>query len=472
MEPELDAKFMALALAQARLAAAGGEVPVGAVVVHRGAVIAAAHNRTRTDQDPTAHAEVLALRHAAQHLGNFRLEDCTLYVTLEPCTMCVGAVLLARLQRVVFGASEPRTGAMGSVLNVLQIPAVNHQTSAHGGILAAECAAVLQTFFATRRDDQQQQRRDDPQRWPVPEFALRTPEARFDVARFSDSVLGELTIQSRYLNHLPSLQGLRLHYLEAGPQNALQTVVLQHSLGGSSAQFVALMVALAAAGFRVLAPDLIGFGRSDKPKKAQWHTLAQHLGVIQQWAAHVDLHNAVWWSPDWGQRWAAGWARAWSEALPGRLSALVIQAMGQTLPDLRPLSGDLSDVTQRSQQLTAVHTAPFPDAGFQAALRAPALQWSEAEALADLTQQWNSLPAQALQLIDAAGTAVSGEAAVAQVQQWLKPVPANKAPRTLPQRSQKRPPEGVWQPPLVVPEAAEFLRPIMASISQSGTIHL
>ena len=451
MEPELDAKFMRLALAQARLAAASGEVPVGAVVVHEGLVIAAAHNRTRTDQDPTAHAEVLALRQAAQQLGNFRLEDCTLYVTLEPCTMCAGAALLARLRRIVFGAPEPRTGAIGSVLNVLQVPAINHQTEALGGVMAAECAAVMQVFFATRREDQQQQRRDDPQYWPVPEFALRTPDARFDVAWNPRTAPGKLEIQSRYLNNLPSLQGLRLHYLEAGPQDAPHTVILQHSLGGSSAQFVALIAALAADNVRVLAPDLIGFGRSDKPKKVLWHTLAQHCGVIHEWAAQVNVRNAVWWSPDWGQRWAAGWARGWSNALQNRLSALVIQAPQPTFPEAAAFA---------ATHATALD-APFPNTGFQAALRAPGLQWTQAEALAELMQHWRSSPVHALHLIDATGAAVTGAAALAQLQQWLAPsTPAGN----------KKSSQPVWQPPFVGPEAVEFLRPIMASLSQSGTI--
>ena len=120
-----DEHFMQLALAQAELAAAQGEVPVGAVVVHQGQVVAQAHNAPIGLNDPTAHAEVLALRAAAQRLGNYRLEDCTLYVTLEPCAMCAGAMLNARLPRVVWGATEPKTGAAGSVLDVFGVLSYN-----------------------------------------------------------------------------------------------------------------------------------------------------------------------------------------------------------------------------------------------------------------------------------------------------------------------------------------------------------
>ena len=123
-----DEHFMQLALAQAKLAQDLGEVPVGALVVHQGKVVAAAHNAPISSSDPTAHAEVLALRSAAKHLDNYRLEDCTLYVTLEPCAMCAGAILNARLPRVVWGATEPKTGAAGSVVDLFANTQLNHHT--------------------------------------------------------------------------------------------------------------------------------------------------------------------------------------------------------------------------------------------------------------------------------------------------------------------------------------------------------
>ena len=142
---------MHLALAQAALAAVAGEVPVGAVVVRDGVVIASGHNAPIASHDPSAHAEMQALRAAAQILSNYRLPECELFVTLEPCAMCAGAMLHARLKRVVFGASDPKTGAAGSVINLFEQSQLNHQTQVQGGVLTQECAAVLQDFFKLRR---------------------------------------------------------------------------------------------------------------------------------------------------------------------------------------------------------------------------------------------------------------------------------------------------------------------------------
>lgn len=149
--PMTDEKAMQLALAQAALAAAAGEVPVGAVVLRNGVVIAVGHNAPIARHDPSAHAEMQALRAAAQLLGNYRLPECELFVTLEPCAMCAGAMLHARLKRVVFGASDPKTGAAGSVINLFEQSQLNHQTQVQGGLLTQECAAVLQAFFKLRR---------------------------------------------------------------------------------------------------------------------------------------------------------------------------------------------------------------------------------------------------------------------------------------------------------------------------------
>ena len=139
------------ALAGAVAAAEAGEVPVGAVVVRAGIPIASAANRTVRDQDPTAHAETLAIRAAAAALGRWRLDDCTLVVTLEPCAMCAGAVVLARLARVVFGAWDGKAGMAGSVGDLLRHPRLNHRPEVRGGVLADECGAALREFFITRR---------------------------------------------------------------------------------------------------------------------------------------------------------------------------------------------------------------------------------------------------------------------------------------------------------------------------------
>ena len=152
-----DNHFMQLALAQAAQAAQAGEVPVGAVVVCNGEVIATGRNAPIDQHDPTAHAEIIALRAAAKALGNYRLPDCELYVTLEPCAMCSGAMLHARLKRVVFGALDAKTGAAGSVVNLFEQPQLNHQTSLLGGVLADESAAMLKSFFSQRREEMKAQ---------------------------------------------------------------------------------------------------------------------------------------------------------------------------------------------------------------------------------------------------------------------------------------------------------------------------
>ena len=146
-----DERWMREALAVAAEAAAAGEVPVGAVVVQGGAVIARAANRTVCDQDPTAHAEVLVLRAAARALGRWRLDDCTLVVTIEPCAMCAGALVLSRIERVVFGAWDEKAGMVGSVGDLLRHPRLNHRPEVVSGVLADECAALISTFFASRR---------------------------------------------------------------------------------------------------------------------------------------------------------------------------------------------------------------------------------------------------------------------------------------------------------------------------------
>jgi tRNA(adenine34) deaminase len=146
-----DDEYMHLAIEQARAAAKRSEVPVGAVVVSNERVVAASGNRTITDCDPTGHAEMVALRAAAQVLGNYRLSGADLYVTLEPCAMCAGALVQARIRRLVYGADDPRGGAVRTCLRVLDAPELNHRVEVTSGILVAESAALLQSFFAARR---------------------------------------------------------------------------------------------------------------------------------------------------------------------------------------------------------------------------------------------------------------------------------------------------------------------------------
>ena len=182
-----DEHAMHLALDQAQNAWLVGEVPVGAVIMRAGQIIATGYNRPITEHDPTAHAEIVALRHAAQLLGNYRLPECELIVTLEPCAMCAMALLHARFKRVVFGARDPKTGAAGSVLNLFEQPQLNHHTELVGGVLAEDCGRVLQDFFAERRQQYRQRRAqpagDDSETTDIPtgealELSVLPPETR------------------------------------------------------------------------------------------------------------------------------------------------------------------------------------------------------------------------------------------------------------------------------------------------------
>ena len=148
---EVDERLMALAIERAREVEGHGDVPIGAVVARGGEPLAAAGNERELRRDPTAHAEILAIRAAAAELGGWRLPGTTLYVTLEPCAMCAGAIVLARIPRVVYGAPDPKAGAAGGVLDVLHEPALNHRPEVTGGVLEDECAALLREFFASRR---------------------------------------------------------------------------------------------------------------------------------------------------------------------------------------------------------------------------------------------------------------------------------------------------------------------------------
>jgi tRNA(adenine34) deaminase len=147
-----DHRLMALALEEARLAAAQGEVPVGAVLVVGGEVIASRGNERERRRDPTAHAEMLVLRDAAGLVGGWRLQEATLYVTLEPCAMCAGAIVLARIKRLVYGADDPKAGAAGTIFNIVDHPALNHSPEVRTGVMATEAARVLREFFAERRE--------------------------------------------------------------------------------------------------------------------------------------------------------------------------------------------------------------------------------------------------------------------------------------------------------------------------------
>jgi len=328
---------MQLALAQAALARDCGEVPVGAVVVHHGVVVGVGHNTPLTSHDPSAHAEMQALRAAAKHLGNYRLDGCELFVTLEPCTMCAGAMLHARLQRVVFGAPDPKTGAAGSVLNVFSHPQLNHHTQVQGGVLADACATVLRDFFSHQRSQQRQQRLQNAER--LREDALRTPETRF-------VALVDLPQASFYVCDLPTLNGFRLHYLDNALRDAAGTLFCLHPPSQWCYAWRDAFVRNTIQGHRVVCPDLIGFGKSDKPKKAAGYTLQWHVQVLHELLERLNLRDAELLAPPACERLAdALMARA-----TGRLRSV---AYAQS----HPLGQDALD-------------APFLDSGHTAMARA------------------------------------------------------------------------------------------------------
>ncbi len=149
--PQDDLQFMQMALAEAQASAEAGEVPIGAILVHQGEVLTRAGNRTIRDNDPTAHAEIVVIREAARLLGNYRLADTTMYVTLEPCAMCAGAIIQARIPRVVYGPDDSKGGAFRSCFEILTSAKLNHRVAVTAGVLAEECASLLQSFFSARR---------------------------------------------------------------------------------------------------------------------------------------------------------------------------------------------------------------------------------------------------------------------------------------------------------------------------------
>jgi tRNA(adenine34) deaminase len=294
---------MGLALAQAQAAAQAGEVPVGAVVVKDGQLIASGRNAPIAGHDPTAHAEVVALREAARVLGNYRLEGCTLYVTLEPCAMCSGAMLHARLDRIVFGASDPRTGSAGSVIDLFAHKQLNHQTQVTAGVCAPACAQLLKDFFKPRRINPD----------PLREDALRTERAAVPLIDWPET-------WSRYWRNLPSAPGWRVHGLQQISGAVVHTIAL-HSPNTWSACYRDLLAHDAG----LLALDLLGFGLSDKPKKASQHSLAWHADVLADLVQTLNTHHALrWWVPSdmaswWDELQALRHSRgqpAWSSEAP------------------------------------------------------------------------------------------------------------------------------------------------------------
>ena len=404
MTVDADAHFMQLALAEAQAAARAGEVPVGAVVVQGGQVIATGRNAPVDGHDPTAHAEIVALRAAAQRLGNYRLDGCTLYVTLEPCAMCSGAMLHARLARVVFGAAEPKTGAAGSVLNLFAHEQLNHQTVVQGGVLADACSALLSDFFRQRR---QQQRAQALASHPLRDDALRTPDAAF-------AGLPGYPWAPQYVSDLPSLGGLRMHYLDEGPPDPMtapRTWLCLHGNPAWSYLYRRMLPPFLAAGDRVVAPDLIGFGKSDKPKKEAAHRFGWHRQVLLELVERLDLQRTVLVVQDWGGIVGLTLPMEMPQRFEGLLVMNTLLATGdvplspgfvqwRAMCRDKPLYGVGRLFGRGNPHLTeaecAAYDAPFPDRGYRAALRAfpervPAAQDDEGAAVSRAARDfWRS----------------------------------------------------------------------------------
>jgi tRNA(adenine34) deaminase len=366
--PDRDEAFMRLALDEARAAAEAGEVPVGAVLVKDGAVVATGRNAPIGSHDPSAHAEMVALREGARRLGNYRLDGCILYVTLEPCAMCSGAMLHARLDRVVYGAADPKTGAAGSVIDLFAQPQLNHQTQVQGGVLAGEGAELLRGFFKERRMNPH----------PLREDALRTPEAAFER-------LPGYPWAPRYLSELPALDGLRLHYLDEGPRNAPLTWLCLHGNPAWSYLYRHMIPVFLGAGHRVVAPDLIGFGKSDKPKKDGAHSFTWHRQVLLEFVERLDLREVVLVMQDWGGLLGLTLPMAAPDRYRGVLLMNTTLATGEAplSPGFlawREMCANKPDFSvgrlfargnpQMSEAECAAYDAPFPDRGHRAALRA------------------------------------------------------------------------------------------------------
>lgn len=451
-----DVQWMQAALALAKQAGEAGEVPVGAVLVNDGKIVGRGRNRLISNKDPTAHAEILALRDAAQSLGNYRLESCTLYVTLEPCTMCSGAIVNARIARLVYGASEPRTGAAGSVFNVFQNATLNHHTAVEGGVLADESRQLLQDFFKPKRINPN----------PLREDALRPSDEWFNG-------IPDYPWAGHYISDLPTLNGLRMHYLDEANHSDNSDQITYLCLHGNPAWsylYRKMIPIFSAKGHRVVAPDLIGFGKSDKFKKPQQHSFDFHRQVLLDFIERLDLKRVVLVVQDWGGILGL----TLPMAMPDRFMGLLV--MNTTLATgTQPLSdGFLSwrswchdnpdfDVAKlfargnkhMSPEETQAYNSPFKDRGHRAALHAfpPMVPEHENSAGAEISrlalhfwrERWHGQTMMAIGLQD--------------------PVLGQKVMRSLKENIRNCP------EPMLLPEAGHFVQEHGQSIAEAAVQH-
>jgi tRNA(adenine34) deaminase len=379
-----DTYFMEIALKEAQTAANKGEVPVGAVVVKDGVVIGVGRNSPIADHDPTAHAEIVAIRAAAKTLGNYRLEGCELFVTLEPCVMCAGAMLHARLKRVVYGAADAKTGAAGSVINLFNNIVLNHQTRVESDVLADDSSAMLQRFFKGKREQSKQAAKLNH---PLRSDALRTPDSVFNK-------LPGYPWKPNYVSNLPALEGLRMHYLDEGESEVAieafgqTTYLCLHGNPSWSYLYRKMIPVFLKAGSRVVAPDLIGFGKSDKPKKDSFHNFTWHRQVLIELIERLDLQNIVLVVQDWGGLLGLTLPHEFygkANRIKGLLVMNTILGTGdaplsQGFQDWRAMCLKHPDFKidkllargnpQMSKNECAAYTVPFPDSGYRAATRA------------------------------------------------------------------------------------------------------
>ena len=434
-----DSQWMQEAISLAKEAGQAGEVPVGAVVVRDGILIGRGRNGPVGTSDPTAHAEIMALRDAAKTTGNYRLENCTLYVTLEPCTMCSGAILNSRISRLVFGASEPRTGAAGSVLDVFANQDINHQTEVAGGVLADECRQLLQQFFKPKRINMN----------PLRDDALRPPDDWFvDVPDYPWA--------AHYVSNLPSLNGLRLHYLDEGLReipNEVQDASNRHQLtylclhGNPAWSYLyrKMIPTFTAHGHRVVAPDLIGFGKSDKFKKANQHSFEFHRQALLDFIEHLDLKRIVLVVQDWGGILGLTLPMDMPHRFAGLLVMNTALATGtqplskgflswrewcQANPDFDVAKLFARGNKHMSNAETQAYNSPFKDRGHRAALHAfppmvpefensPGAEFSR-QALHFWREHWQGQTMMAIGLQDP----VLGEPVMRELQQNIKDCPS------------------------------------------------
>lgn len=445
--------WMRHALRLAQQAAGAGEVPVGAVVVKDGQVVGQGANAPLASQDPTAHAEVVALRAAARQLGNYRLDGCTLYVTLEPCTMCSGAMLHARLDTVVYGAAEPKTGAAGSVLDVFSYPQINHQTQVVRGVLAEECAAILAQFFQQRRAANKTLALANH---PLKDTALRNPDSAF-------CDLPSWPYQPQWHSGWPVLAGLRMAVVDEGPRHAPITWLCLHGAASWGYAFCHWLSPLQQAGHRVVVPDLPGFGRSDQPKRDKAHSAQWHIQVLQTLVQHLDLNNVVLIGEGDGarlglavaqampERFAGGWLMdAWPDAnLPKPLAQWLHAAASKPRWDVAQ-GFNQAGLWPAGKAEKAPIAIPFENAGHRAVLKAwPSVQAQLPPVAQTLLGDWLQ-QGRCLITRSASNTLMP---AAAWYSAWLAAVPALAQH---PQALQQTP-----MPPLVPEQAAASVRQAM-----------